>query len=61
MQNKILNQLYEEFKNVLDELGIILLSEFSEDRTEENKERLEYFKELLQSINPDWEATYNAE
>lgn len=56
MQNDILNKIYEEFESVLDELSMILLSEFSEDKTEENKERLEYFKELLQNIDPNWEV-----
>lgn len=56
MQNDTLSQIYEEFKSVLDELSMILLSEFSEDKTEENKERLEYFKELLQNIDPNWEV-----
>jgi len=56
MQNDILNKIYEEFESVLDELSMILLSEFSEDKTEENKERLEYFKELLQNIDSNWEV-----
>ncbi len=54
MQNNTLSEIYEEFKSVLEELSLILKSEFSEDHEEDDKERLKYFEELLQNIDPNF-------
>ena len=59
--NTILNQIYEEYKYLLDEVTTLeLLNDYCCSTKEANNRKkeygvcLRYFTELLKNINPDW-------
>ena len=62
MQNDVLNQIYDEYKNILEDASSMWKSEYCYSQEEENqrdnedKEALKYFEELLQNIDPNWRA-----
>lgn len=62
---KILNEIYKEYKNVLDEACSMWMSNYccssqeEEQRNEEDEEALAYMIELLRQIDKDFEPKEN--